>query len=164
MGARNHSGLLVLTAVSLVSAALGSIHAFSVFLQPLETTFGASRALASLTYSFALLCLTAAVLWGHALYAKTTAARFVLGTSILAALGVWQLQRHHWKQDVLARIEAKIGGTPMPLPEQPTEAAFAASSVTDLYGIRSTQRVTGDQRRGQSTLSLRFFPKGRNNL
>ena len=70
MGARNHSGLLVLTAASLVSAALGSIHAFSVFLQPLETAFGASRALASLTYSFALVFLTAAVLFGPLIYGR----------------------------------------------------------------------------------------------
>ena len=77
----------VLLAAALLAMVLGSVHAFSVFLDPLEQQLGASRASVSLTYSFALLCLTAAVLWGHSLYAKTTAARFVLGTSILAALG-----------------------------------------------------------------------------
>lgn len=43
------------------------------------------------------------------------------GFAILAALGVWQLQRHHWKQSVLAEIEAKIDAVPQDLPETVSE-------------------------------------------
>ena len=81
------AGKTILLAAALLAAVLGSVHAFSVFLDPLEQQLGASRAMVSLTYSFALLSLTGAVLWGHVLYARTTAARFVLMTSAVAALG-----------------------------------------------------------------------------
>ncbi len=41
------------------------------------------------------------------------------GFAILAALGVWQLHRLSWKQAVLAEIEARISGHPIPLPAAP---------------------------------------------
>lgn len=40
----------------------------------------------------------------------------IVGTAILASLGIWQLQRLEWKSGVLADIEAQIGGDPRPLP------------------------------------------------
>jgi surfeit locus 1 family protein len=40
----------------------------------------------------------------------------VLGVAILVSLGVWQVQRLGWKQDVLAEIEARIGDAPVALP------------------------------------------------
>ena len=45
----------------------------------------------------------------------------VLGLIVLLSLGVWQVQRLQWKEGVLARIDARIDGTPQPLPETPTE-------------------------------------------
>ncbi|MBV1903294.1 MAG: SURF1 family protein [Marinosulfonomonas sp.] len=36
----------------------------------------------------------------------------ILGAAILIWLGSWQMQRLGWKQDVLAKIEARIGATP----------------------------------------------------
>lgn len=71
----------------LLSMILGSIHAFSVLLPAMETTFGASRTQASLTYSFALIALAIAVLVGHRAYAKVRPAIFVAGTGLLAAAG-----------------------------------------------------------------------------
>ena len=55
------SAARVLLATASVSAVLGSVHAFSVFLIPIEQAFGASRSAVSLTYSFALVALTVAV-------------------------------------------------------------------------------------------------------
>ncbi|MBV1866668.1 MAG: SURF1 family protein [Marinosulfonomonas sp.] len=37
----------------------------------------------------------------------------LLGAAVLVWLGLWQMQRLGWKQDVLAKIEARIGATPV---------------------------------------------------
>ncbi|HUS53454.1 MAG TPA: MFS transporter [Thermohalobaculum sp.] len=81
------SGLLVLLAASLLSLILGSVHAFSVFLEPLEASFGASRSLVSLTYSLTLVSLTAAVLVGHRVFSRWPPARLVAAIGLLAAAG-----------------------------------------------------------------------------
>ncbi|MGR3801951.1 SURF1 family protein [Marinibacterium profundimaris] len=44
------------------------------------------------------------------------------GTATLVWLGVWQMQRLAWKEDMLARIESEIGAAPVPLPDNPTPA------------------------------------------
>ncbi|NSX56043.1 SURF1 family protein [Parasulfitobacter algicola] len=41
------------------------------------------------------------------------------GTAVLLWLGVWQVQRMEWKQDILAQIDNRIGGTPVALPMAP---------------------------------------------
>lgn len=46
----------------------------------------------------------------------------LVGCAILLALGVWQMQRLAWKETMLARIEARIGGAPADLPAAPEEA------------------------------------------
>lgn len=43
----------------------------------------------------------------------------LLGTATLVSLGVWQMQRLAWKQDMLARIDARIGADPVALPDAP---------------------------------------------
>ncbi len=45
------------------------------------------------------------------------------GFVVLVALGIWQVQRLNWKQDVLARIDARISAAPVSLPNAPSEAA-----------------------------------------
>lgn len=40
----------------------------------------------------------------------------ILGTAVLVALGTWQLQRMGWKQDMIARIEARLAADPVPVP------------------------------------------------
>ena len=45
----------------ILSFVMGSIHAFSVLLEPIETEFNVSRTFSSLTYSISLLSITLAV-------------------------------------------------------------------------------------------------------
>lgn len=40
-----------------------------------------------------------------------------LGLLALLSLGIWQMQRLAWKEDILATIEARIADAPGPLPE-----------------------------------------------
>ncbi len=80
--------LLTLLAAITLTTVLGSIHAFSVFLQPLEKLLAADRAQISLIYSGALLCLTVSVLFGHRIYPRLPAAALALATCIAAAVGV----------------------------------------------------------------------------
>lgn len=83
----SQTGLLVLLAASLVSTVLGSIHAFSVFIEPLEQMFAANRSAVSLTYSLALAALTLAVLIGPRFFGHWSAARFLFAVCILATFG-----------------------------------------------------------------------------
>ena len=50
---------ITLLAGALLTGSLGSIHAFPVFIEPLEEGFGVTRAQASAVYSLALPSLTA---------------------------------------------------------------------------------------------------------
>ena len=43
----------------------------------------------------------------------------LLGVAVLVSLGVWQVQRLHWKEGVLAEIEARITADPVAVPEVP---------------------------------------------
>ncbi len=45
----------------------------------------------------------------------------LIGAAILISLGVWQLQRLAWKEDVLAEIEARIAAEPVAVPDTPDE-------------------------------------------
>lgn len=49
-----------------------------------------------------------------------------LGSAILVGLGVWQVQRLHWKEAILAEIEAQIAAVPVAVPVAP-------DSATDRY-------------------------------
>ena len=85
----SNQGRRVLAAVAVLAVVLGSIHAFSVLLIPLERLLDVSRASVSATYSLALAALTLSVLWGHRIFAIWSAGRFVLGVELLAAAGAW---------------------------------------------------------------------------
>ncbi|MTH97324.1 SURF1 family protein [Roseibium sp. RKSG952] len=50
----------------------------------------------------------------------------IAGLAILVSLGVWQVQRLSWKQDVLAEIENRISANPVDLP-------VSVSPDTDKY-------------------------------
>ena len=84
---RLHPGFLVLVSASLLSLVLGSVHAFSVFLEPLEARFGASRSLVSLTYSLNLVSLTLAVLAGHRVFSRWPPGPLVAAIGLIAATG-----------------------------------------------------------------------------
>jgi OFA family oxalate/formate antiporter-like MFS transporter len=88
MTPKMQSGAIITVSASLFAAALGTVHAFSVFVAPFEQVFGASRSSVSLTYSLALVCLTIAVLAGHTFYARWSAARFLIGATILGVVGL----------------------------------------------------------------------------
>ncbi len=44
------------------------------------------------------------------------------GLALFVSLGVWQLQRLHWKEALLAEINDKIASAPGPLPAHPSQA------------------------------------------
>ncbi len=52
------------------------------------------------------------------------------GLGVLISLGVWQVQRLAWKQDVLAEIESRISADPVELPETVSEAVDRYLPVT----------------------------------
>ena len=43
----------------------------------------------------------------------------IVGCAILIQLGLWQLRRMEWKEDMLAQIQASIEADPVPLPASP---------------------------------------------
>jgi surfeit locus 1 family protein len=45
------------------------------------------------------------------------------GAAVLIGLGVWQMQRLAWKQDVLAQIESRITAAPVTVPQAPDPEA-----------------------------------------
>lgn len=77
-----------LAAAILLTTSLGSIHAFSVFIAPLESLYQTERADISLIYAGALLSLTAAVLLGSRLYDRIRPAWLAAAACLLAALGL----------------------------------------------------------------------------
>jgi surfeit locus 1 family protein len=58
------------------------------------------------------------------------------GAAILVSLGVWQVQRLGWKQDLLARIEAEISADPVPLAQalEPEFRRYAPVTLTGQFG------------------------------
>ena len=84
----HYKGQLVLLASMLVTFVLGSVHAFSVFLLPLETQLQLPRADISLIYSLALVAITFAVLLGYRIYDKAPAWILVATSCLLAAGGL----------------------------------------------------------------------------
>lgn len=73
----------------------------------------------------------------------------LVGAGILVVLGGWQVQRLAWKEDVLARIEARIGGEAEPLPQMvsPSEQQYQPVVLTgeigagELHVLDSRKRV-----------------------
>ncbi len=82
------AGRRVLLASLLVSLVLGTVHAFSVFLEPVEARFAVGRSEASLTYSLALVALTFGVLIGHRVYERLAPAGLALLLLLAAAGGL----------------------------------------------------------------------------
>jgi OFA family oxalate/formate antiporter-like MFS transporter len=91
----------MLIAAMLLSATLGSVHAFSVLIGPIEATLDLNRSTTALTYSLALIALTVAVLFGHRFYDRFSPA-IVAGIAALGAAGalafaaLWTSQLSLW--------------------------------------------------------------------
>lgn len=78
------------------------------------------------------------------------------GCAVLISLGIWQVQRMHWKAGVLAEIEAMIHEAPVPLMAAPDPASdkfrpvavdgqFSGEVIEVLFGIRRKPRCSGDR-------------------
>jgi MFS family permease len=76
------------TAAGILTLVLGTVHGFSVLLEPLESSFYLSRAQASGFYSLALLCLTIAVLGSHYLFSRFSVVANAAIACGVAALGL----------------------------------------------------------------------------
>ena len=85
---RRHQKALVLVSAVILSLGLGSIHAFSVLLEPLEVGLRASRADIAPAYSIGLASLTLAVLVGHRLYQMAPPSMLPAIACCLAASGL----------------------------------------------------------------------------
>lgn len=79
---------LVLFAGMLVTFVLGSVHAYSVFLVPLEQSLDLPRSQVSLIYSWALVSITVSVLFGYRIYTGLPSWLMTGLTCLLAAAGL----------------------------------------------------------------------------
>lgn len=109
-GHPTRNGLLVLLAGMMLTLVLGSVHAFSVFLEPLEARFDASRSQVSMTYSLALACLTISVLFGHLIYARVRPALLAILVCLIAAAGSVLAARADDLQTVWLGYSVLFGG------------------------------------------------------
>ncbi|WP_299359162.1 SURF1 family protein [uncultured Paracoccus sp.] len=73
----------------------------------------------------------------------------IVGTAILMSLGFWQLQRHEWKQAVLAEIAEGIAAAPVALPAtvDPT-MKYQAITVTGTTTGAEILVLSGTRERG----------------
>jgi surfeit locus 1 family protein len=60
----------------------------------------------------------------------------VVGIAILIGLGVWQIQRLHWKEAILARVAALQAAPPQPL--EPLLARAASGADVDYHRVEAT--------------------------
>lgn len=58
-----------------------------------------------------------------------TALLAALGIAGFSALGVWQIERLHWKRDLIARVDARIHAEPAPAPGPADWPAISAESA-----------------------------------
>ncbi len=69
--------------------------------------------------------------------------------AVLLTLGTWQLQRLHWKEDVLARVGRAEANAPVPLPPSPDPFAKVQvtgrlrADLTALYGAEVRETPAG---------------------
>lgn len=63
----------------------------------------------------------------------------VLGTGVLIALALWQVQRLAWKESVIAEMQAQIAADPVPVPAAP-------DPLDDRYlPVTATGTITGEE-------------------
>lgn len=130
----------------LVTLVLGSVHAFSVFIVPLETRLVLPRSDISLIYSLTLVSITLSVLFGYRLYARIPAWVMVACACFTAGIGVFLASRAtEWWQlflgySVLFGISNGIGyGFCLQLVGRvmPEIKGFAMGAVTAAYAVGS---------------------------
>lgn len=138
---------LILLAALLLSASLGSIHAFSIFIAPLEHLLGNARAEISLLYSIALVCLTFSVFIGYLLYRRFAPVLLATSTCCIAAAGLFIAANSHsilmfgFGYSVLFGAANGIGyGYSLQLASRafPTYQGAAIGAVTAVYLLGAT--------------------------
>lgn len=60
----------------------------------------------------------------------------LLALLVLVGLGTWQVERLHWKEELISRIEARIGSPPRPLAE--IEVLYRTSGDVDYMPVTVT--------------------------
>lgn len=79
---------LAAVAAVIVMASLGTLYAWSVFVEPLEAELQTSRSTVSAVFSVAIVAFTVGMLVGPLLYRHLSAAAFILLTGVLAGAGL----------------------------------------------------------------------------
>ncbi len=139
-------GYLILIASMLVTFVLGSVHAFSVFIVPLEGLMSLPRSEVSLIYSFALVAITLSVLFGYLIYARLPAWLLVLFTCLLAVTGLLLAARAQNWWPLFLGYSLLFGGAngigygftlQLAARELPEHKGFAMGAVTAAYAVGS---------------------------
>lgn len=86
----------------------------------------------------------------------------LIGAAILAALGVWQLQRLAWKQDVIAQIEARLANPAASVPVAPNEAddEYRPVLLEGQFGAEELHVLTSIKGQGPGFRVIRAFESG----
>ena len=79
----------------------------------------------------------------------------VLCAAVLAALGVWQLERRVWKHDLIAAVDARVHAAPVPAPRP--SAWSEISAARDAY---RHVRIAGRFRHDRETLVQAVTERG----
>lgn len=133
-----------LAAAGILTLVLGTVHGFSVLLEPLESSFHLSRAQASGFYSLALLCLTIAVLGSHYLFSRFSIfvnAAIACGVGVLG-LYIAALAKTAWEfglgYSVLFGLANGFGyalSLQLAARAYPEKRGLAIGAVTALYAV-----------------------------
>lgn len=93
---------------------------------------------------------------------------FTLPTlAVLIGLGIWQLERREWKQELIARLEARLSAEPAPLPrpgDDPAAVEFRRVHLTGELLQDRQQYLVGRSYQGASgyeVLTPLALPDGR---
>jgi MFS transporter, OFA family, oxalate/formate antiporter len=138
--------IALLCATMLITFVLGSVHAFSVFIVPLESILQLPRSEISLIYSLALVSITLSVLLGYRIYTRLASWWMILLVCLCAAIGLrvaadasswWQLLLGY---SFLFGLANGVGyGYCLQLAglEMPERKGFAMGAVTAAYAVGS---------------------------
>lgn len=84
-----HRSAAALAAASVVNLPFGTLYAFSVFLKPMETLLGATRAQMSFVFGLATVILTLGMFFAPPLYRRISPAALTVASGLLSAAGLW---------------------------------------------------------------------------
>lgn len=84
------------------------------------------------------------------------------GVGVLVALGIWQLQRLAWKEELIARIEAVMTDAPAALPAapDPRRDRYRAIALSGHFTGRQTRVLTSVPDRGPGYSLIAAFATG----